>query len=109
MRIATIESKAEGKNLVEIAKKNPKLFEREIYIDGKDLLESQKSDSCISFYKPKRGRARIVSVFCEDSIGNFLCEEVVVADSFDDSAQTLSDLKVDVKAKFFTKLGDYSE
>lgn len=109
MRIATIESKLEGKNLIDIARKNSKLFDREIFIDGNNLVENQTPETCISIYKSKRGKANLKSVACSDNRRHFLCEDIIVADNFEEPSENLNDARVDVRDKFFMRIGDYSK
>lgn len=47
LKLATIESKLESQNLFQISKK--KVSNREVHIDGKDLVADQEESSCLAF------------------------------------------------------------
>lgn len=107
MRLAFISSKAESKNLAAIALRHPKIFDYKVYIDGQDLTENQNSESCLYFIKLPKSRMRIEKTSCSDETQKFLCEDVKLADAYEDTV--ISSDKLDVKATFLTYLGDYGE
>lgn len=110
MRLATIESKAEKDNLIAIAKKNPKLFENDIFIDGVNLIEDQKKDSCFTFRKPSKQKTIIQQLHCDVVINKFLCESTEIVDEYEDDASlNETETIIDVKAKFYSHFGDYGE
>jgi len=106
MRLAYIESKAEINNLGAIAKHNPKLFARKIFIDGHDLTDAQSppTEQCYSVQKYARSKLEIRLEECTGKTQKFLCEKFEVVDNYEDPFPNNS---LDVKETFLNYLGKY--
>lgn len=109
MHLATIDTPLEMRNLARIAQINRKIFKNEIFIDGTNITRNQDENSCFSFLKPLRGRVEIKVVDCNENNEKFLCEDVELLDTFEEEDLGSENEILDVKATFFTHLGDYGE
>lgn len=108
MQMANIESNDELNNFDELAIRNNKLFRSPVFIDGKNLTENQEPEWCFE-YAIYRRKNDMKHVSCNYDERSFVCEDVEVADSFDDSHQEkeIQRKSLDVKATFFSHVGDY--
>lgn len=110
MRLATMESEREINNLIYIATMNSDRFENETHIGGKDLVERQEEDDCISFFKIRKWKKVFRKLYsCSAAVLSFLCEDAIITDKFEEATEKVNGQVIDVKAKFFTHIGDYSE
>lgn len=111
MRLAYFEAQAEIKNLTAIARKKNKLFISNVFIDGLNLTNNVETPDatqpCYSVRKQPRNKLEIRTEECYGVSYKFLCEDIEVVDSYDDPFHR-SDT-VDVKATFFTDLGNFGE
>lgn len=107
MKMASIETAAELRNLQRIALKNSVLFKNQIYLNGKKLTATQTPTSCLSFLKRPKEKLEIKVVDCNSEPKKFLCERVEVVDTYEDEFEVEAEDKVEVKKTFFNHLGDY--
>lgn len=105
MQIANFESNEELNNFDQITIRNKKLFKSPVFIDGRNLTESQEPEWCFE-YAIHRRKNNLKHVSCNGEERSFVCEDVEVADSFDDY-QGKETKSLDVKATFFSHVGDY--
>lgn len=105
MRIAYIESPAEVKNLVLLSSRNSNFFNGSVHIREKEMT-LRYDESCISYEFTSRARFAFSTVGCVDSELPFLCENVAV-DETSDSNQPEEEDYIDVRATFFSHVGDY--
>jgi hypothetical protein len=111
MHLATIDTPLEMRNLANIAQKNRKIFKQEVFIDGTNITRNQRENSCFSFLKPLKERVEINDVDCNEVEQKFLCEDVELADTFEDVPESIEEKEevLDVRATFFKHLGDYGD
>jgi len=113
MQLAYMQTREEVANLAAIAWTNPTSFDTRVFIDGDNLIDTtwQATRTCYSFQTYSRREPKIRSENCNKESLKFLCENMEVVDNYDDpflnsdSAETSED-SVDVRAKYFTYLGD---
>lgn len=108
MRIATIESQDEITKLFKISQRKQKLFRTPLHIDGKFFSGKDTNDHpapCSEYVLQHRVSYEVRPRSCDRGESGFLCEVVEVSDTFEgpDGKRAL-----DVKATFFTLVGDYS-
>lgn len=117
MRLALIETDDERNNLATMARRNTKLFQQKIFVDAynltvedddyQDEYERREPEPCYSVRKEPRSKLEIRSEKCNSESHKFLCEYVEVVDSYDDPS--VGDTNVDVKATFFTYIGNFGK
>lgn len=116
MRLALIESDDERRNLAALVRRNPKLFQNKVFVDGINLNvtteydyddEIREPQPCYSVQKKAKSKLEFRSEKCNGATNKFLCEQVEVVDSYIEPHQ--SDRAVDVKATFFTYIGNFGE
>lgn len=108
MQLAYIECNEELDNFDQMAIRNNKLFRSPVFIDGKNLTENQEPEWCFE-YAIYRRKNSMNQISCNGDERSFVCEDVEVADSFDDSHQEkqIQRTSLDVKGTFFSHVGDY--
>lgn len=108
MQIAHIDSADEIKNLGRLTRRKIDLFRTEVHLDGKNLTATQNASSCFAFWKLIRGTYEFQEVECDGEPRKFICQTVEVVKDYDEKQATKEET-IDVKATFFTKVGDYGE
>lgn len=109
MHLARVDSKEEMRTLAAIARNNKKLFGEDVHLDGSNLVTSDSVDTCFSVLKKGRGKLNVDTVLCDVTSHKFLCQDIEVVETFEEPPSSNYQEVLDVKATFFTYLGDYGE
>lgn len=116
MRLAFIETEDEKNYFASMARRNTKLFKKKVFVDSyndtsvvvEDDYEYERKtpQPCYSIQKDTKSKLAIHSESCNSESYKFLCEYVEVVAEYDDppTSDTL-----DVKATFFTYIGNFGE
>lgn len=113
MRLATIESNYELQNLAFKSNKNRGLFESSIFVDGKNLTQDHKPETCLSISRESRLNFEVKSINCDYEKSKFLCEYVEEVEKYEEQDLAEGD-KIDnvqerFKNNFFYYMGEYRE
>lgn len=107
-RLMKLDSQNELKFLLKIVKKNRLLFDAPIHLDATNAFKGQTENSCLSFFLPVGGRLEMKQADCNTDSRKFLCEETLETNEFVDLNKIETET-LDVKATFFSYVGDYGE
>ncbi|KAG4076871.1 hypothetical protein HA402_008457 [Bradysia odoriphaga] len=113
MRMALIETDDELNNLIAMARRNSKIFDEKVFVDGYDLAVTESDSNgtdtkpCYSIQKLRKGKLKIHSENCNYYSNKFLCEQTEIVDICDYEKNHASDDIVDVKATFFKYIGNF--
>jgi len=108
MQLAYMQTSEEIANLAAIAWTNPTSFDTRVFIDGDNLIDTswQATRTCFSFETNSRREPKIRSENCNEDSLKFLCEKMEVVDNYDDPFLDSAETLLDVRATYFTYLGD---